>query len=206
MRLQWATSASKRMTSVDSRLISCCDQMTSLKSISSLWKPRWDPEGVKEEAEEVVVVDAVVATGSKAGLADAAWADCCSFWTSSWSPLCRALRWLISTWGYTHGYQLIATWCHVLHIHTLYRHRWAGATSSVQHKWEMVLCHEAQVAMYDYIDYYYILSLWFSLLLSSSVFACTYIIPIWSYLTINGSYYWEGKHQNAVYTHISLLQ
>lgn len=97
--LQWANSASRRMTSVDSLLISCCDQRTSLMSISSLWKPRWDPEGWlrKVEDEDEVDVREAVVTGRTAGDKEADWADCWNFWTSSWSPLCRAFRWLIST-------------------------------------------------------------------------------------------------------------
>lgn len=97
--LQWANSASRRTTSVDSLLISCCDQRTSLMSTSSLWKPRWDPEGwlrkVEEEGE--VEVREAVLTGRTAGEKEADWADWWNFWTSSWSPLCRAFRWLIST-------------------------------------------------------------------------------------------------------------
>lgn len=99
IRLQWTTSASRRITSAESRFISCCDHNTSLRSISSPWKPWCEPVGRdrKEPAVEVDVEEAVV-TGRTAEPRDADCAECCSFWTSSWSPLWRALRWLISTW------------------------------------------------------------------------------------------------------------
>lgn len=51
--------------------------MTSLRSISSPWKPWWDPDGRdrKEEAVEDVVVEDVVVMGSTAAETEADWAE-----------------------------------------------------------------------------------------------------------------------------------